>query len=243
MSQFIVVLAYPRTGSSLCMQTLKLLGAHVAGEAKRPDLDIDGNPKGYYEDMRVLGKGLNAQIINEYQAIKAHNIAFKLSYAPLHPNHKRTTPEQQVAFLKQLSPRFILTVREPLESIMSVQRWSDSTCPKEQFIRITQKLKKYKENIETILKVLHDNHWLNPNNCLVQNYHDAIQNPTAYVERLADFAGLAPSHEQIASARANIDPALFRYKAKTLPANVVDWDSKIGASATYERLIQPLLIR
>lgn len=64
------------------MQTLKLLGAHVAGEAKRPDLDIDGNPKGYYEDMRVFGKGLNAQIINEYQAIKAHNIAFKLSYAP-----------------------------------------------------------------------------------------------------------------------------------------------------------------
>lgn len=241
MPQFIVVLAYPRTGSSLCMQTLKHLGAHVAGNAERPDLDVDGNPRGYYEDMRVLGKGLTEKIVREYQAIQASHVAFKLAYKPLLPNHKRTTPEQQIAFLQQLNPRFILTVRHPVESIMSIQRWSKSTCPKKQFIHITQKLKTYKANIETILKVLSENGWLNTENCLIQNYHSAIINPVAYVERITEFTQFQPSRQQITSAEANIAPELFRYKAEALPADVMVWDKKIGATAAYERLLQPLL--
>ncbi|MEP5153098.1 hypothetical protein, partial [Planktotalea sp.] len=59
----IVVLTLGRSGSSLMMQTLKILGADVFGFAfgKNPTKrHVEANPKGYFEDGQLFAKGLNS---------------------------------------------------------------------------------------------------------------------------------------------------------------------------------------
>lgn len=238
--QFTIVLAYPRTGSSMCMQTLKNLGVFVFGDAERPDLDVDGNPKGYFEDLRVLGAGLTEEVVREYQSQAATHLAFKLSYKPLLRHTKKSTPETQINLIKQLDPRFIIPVRPPVESIISILRWAELASPTERFIRVTSRLKKYKEEVEQILDILQQGNWLTPDRSLILNYHSAIESPADYVNAISNFTNCKPCETQIEAAIANITPDLFRYRMNELACDVLDWDQKIGATAAYEKLLKPL---
>ena len=59
----IIVTGSCRSGTSMMMQTLKLLGVEVAGEKFHPDFPvIEGNPKGYYDiPFEKVGQGLGEE--------------------------------------------------------------------------------------------------------------------------------------------------------------------------------------
>ena len=46
----IIITGSCRSGTSMMMQTLQLLGVAIAGEASHPDFPVvEGNPKGYFD--------------------------------------------------------------------------------------------------------------------------------------------------------------------------------------------------
>ena len=59
----IVVTGSCRSGSSLMMQTLKLLGIEIAGEKFHEDFPVEeGNPKGYYDlPFEIVMNGLGEE--------------------------------------------------------------------------------------------------------------------------------------------------------------------------------------
>tara|TARA_R100000458_G_C8162087_1_gene165734 strand:- start:107 stop:685 length:579 start_codon:yes stop_codon:yes gene_type:complete len=77
----IIVTGHSRSGTSLMMQTLGLLGVPVKGEKFHEDFPcIEGNPKGYYElpyDEAINGLGL------EYQGYAVKLLAPFLAYTDI----------------------------------------------------------------------------------------------------------------------------------------------------------------
>ncbi len=78
MKKLIIVLAHPRTGSSLVMQTLKFLNVGIIGQFERNDLPQEANPKGYYEAKYILNKGLTDLVIEKLNKMNTKLLRLKL---------------------------------------------------------------------------------------------------------------------------------------------------------------------
>ncbi len=110
----IFVLTHPRTGSSLVMQTLRLLGAAVTGSVEHPELPISMNPRGFFEEPELLRHGLHAPAL-DYQPALLRGRSIKLA---LHPLAKRASGEEWTA-LAQSNVALILPIRTPAEWLVS----------------------------------------------------------------------------------------------------------------------------
>lgn len=199
----VIVLTHARTGSSLVMQTLRLLGLPVIGSLARHDLPQEANPKGYFEDRDLLRHGLLAPAAAEQPGALAGR-GFKMALGPL---VRRRSVEEYDA-LASGAATLLLPIRSPAESLASrdvLLRGDTSAAARARLFRSTAR--GYLVDIGWLADRVCA-HGLPPPACV--DYRDAIDDPAGYVAAIARAAALAPGPAAYAAAVANIDRDLYR---------------------------------
>ena len=209
----IIVLTHPRTGSSLLMQTLRLLGADVIGSAEHPRLPASANPKGFFEEPELLRHGLHAPaLVSEPAMLRGRSV--KLA---LHSLVKRGSAGEW-AVLARSNAALILPIRTPGEWLASsavLHRTDLTAAERAGFIRGWAR------------DYLIDVGYLASRVCapgfsrvapICIEYHAAVRDPARYVMAVATAGGLRPTSSQVSQAIANIDPGLYRTRAGDMEA-------------------------
>lgn len=209
----VVVLTHPRTGSSLLMQTLRLLGADISGEAERPGVPREANPRGYFENVPVLLHGLRAPLLAEQPAL-LRGRAFKLSLAAL---VGRADPDEW-RLLRRPEVTLLLPMRSPAESLRSQQVFLQK--PEEQARRALHHVASVRQHLLAFAALAR---WVTDpafgrTAPAVIDYPLALADPAAYLDRVAGAARLAPTPAQRTAAAANIDRTLHRFTADRVRA-------------------------
>ncbi len=219
----LIVLAAPRTGSSMVSAIIHSLGISMGDALLEPDR---WNQRGYFEDRQLLG--LHRVIGFSYEDRRRARLKLpapnpkpktkllaryrKVIDRRARAGHAWGFKDPQFVFLaKALLPlfkpapiKFVVTRRDASESIPSIAR----------MLNLTQK--EGEEIIGEYLAKL--SHLVNGgvadvcgNQCefLVVDYAEAIDNPGATVERIAQFVGT----QVTPTAAATIDKTLYRQRA------------------------------
>jgi hypothetical protein len=209
----IIVLTRPRTGSSLVMQTLRLLGAEVIGSFEHAQLPAAANPRGFFEDPELLRRGLQAPALARQPAL-LRGRAVKLS---LHPIVRRGAHEEWEA-LAQSSAALLLPIRTPAEWLVSSEvllRERLTPARRSAFFRAWAR------------NYLLDVGYLAERVCsprfsraapICLDYRQAMTDPSGYVMAVAAAGGLRPNSSQVAEAVANIDRGLYRARVDDVEA-------------------------
>lgn len=206
LSGSIIVLTHSRTGSSLLMQTLRLLGADVVGDFEHPDLDQQLNPKGFYENRAILRNGLHAKVLLTEPAMlrdRAVKIALRMLVI--------RKSEDEWAALARPNTTLLLPIRSPSEVLQSRQALLQSS---EAPMRRLQFQASWRDNLLDFgflaNRVLAGG-FAQPPVCI--DYGEAIEDPARYVRHVAAAAGLSCTPSATAEAIANIDRGLYHVRA------------------------------
>lgn len=232
MKKLIIVLAHPRTGSSLLMQTLKLLNVAVIGQFERNDLPQHANPKGYFEDMHILSKGITEETIEKIEQSESEIVAFKIALAVM-VEDKRVSHWQ---YLKEKQATILVPIRPPLESAVSNLVFNRNNNDLVHFRRITSFLRNYCLQYKSLSDILLSTVPQLLSNCFMINYHQALNNPQKYMQSIIDVVGLTVSESKFNDALKNIDSKLYRYNQSLLEEYVKNWNRIIGADRIYNIL-------
>ncbi|MBE0650711.1 MAG: hypothetical protein IH595_07695 [Bacteroidales bacterium] len=232
MKKLIVVLAHPRTGSSLLMQTLRFLNVGILGRFEREDLPQQANPKGYYEDREILGKGLTDWAIERIEQDHNEILAVKIALTGM----MRDDRSHQWQYLRKKRATILVTIRPPLESAVSRMVFTNLPDEITRFKLITTFLRNYQLQYKALSKkLLTEVTELLPKTFTI-NYHTAQHIPDKYIQSIIDSAGLTVSKSQVKDAINNIDPKLYRYNQDSFENNVKEWHRKIGSESYYNIL-------
>ena len=231
-NQLIIVLAHPRTGSSMLMQTLSQLGVEIIGEFERKDLPQEANPRGYFEDLEVLSKGLTEYALKKIASRTGEILATKIALSHMTKNDRI----HQWQYLQRIQAKILIPIRNPLEIALSRQVFRDIDNKIDRFTQATFFLRKYqlefKELAEifiTLVPGLLSNIYLIP-------YSLAFDDAEKYVDKISASFSKNVSDEQKIAAQNNIDSALYRYKFSDFSADEKAWHRKLGASHIYDAL-------
>lgn len=203
----IVVLTHPRTGSSLLMQTLRLLGVEVVGEFCRAGLPAEANPKGFYEDLEILVHGLHAESLARDPA-RLRGRAVKLGLPGLARRHSASEWE----VLMRRNTILLLPIRSPSESMPSEERLlraNPSLAPDS--AKLLLSARDYLVSCGALAWRMASSPPPPRPACI--DYQQAIDDPKEYVARVAACARVRPSEAQCAAAAANIDRRLYRVRS------------------------------
>lgn len=204
--QIVVVTGDPRSGTSLMMQTLKLLGVPVAGEefpqARRAEGDNDRaaaqldkvrelNPKGFFEVPGVVMRGLREVGEHGGKAIKI--IAPGLTRTPESLIHK--------GILCLRDPRHVAQSQTQLQAGVAVAgaRGWDSPTWNVSAVR-------YMMEMGAFLRWWADQTSEYRGRFIVVDYDEFLGDPTATVARIASHLSVTPTQAAI----DNVDPTLRR---------------------------------
>lgn len=209
----VTVLTHPRTGSSLVMQTLRLLGAEVIGSVEHSDLPLSMNPKGFFEEPELLRLGLHASVLQQQPAL-LRGRSVKLA---LHPLVTRASGEEWTA-LAQSSAALILPIRTPAEWLVSSEGLLPADAPgirRAAFVRAWAR--DYLLDVGYVVdRVCSSGAGQAAPVCI--DYRQAVTDPAAYVMAVATAGGLRPTQGQVAEAVANIDRGLYRTRIADVEA-------------------------
>lgn len=231
--KLVIVLAHPRTGSSLLMQTLKLLGAEVVGSLMREDLPPEANPRGYFEDKHLLSEGMTEAHIGKIELIQGECLAAKVALAGMLKSKRL----DQWRYWQERGATILVPVRHPLETALSRTVFNPVKEADKRFIFITKFLWKYSREFSDLARILIEEVPLLLPNIYVVPYDWARHEPVNYIERVAAMAGIVPDAKKKVAALTNIDPSLYRYRLDDFDSEYRAWDKKIGASKTFEILL------
>lgn len=231
----LVVLAHPRTGSSLLMQTLAILGAPWVGRFHRDDLGVAANPKGYFEDADILAQGLTAEQIARTGPVDG--CAVKIGLA----NMMRPTRLPQWQALAAGGARLLIPIRCPLESAVSLRCFNPAMEESRQFfIETTAFLYNYTRDYVALANIL---------TCHVRDlkastalfpYALHVDDPAGFVRQVGRFAGLTPDAERERRAIGNIEADLYRVRLSDMPDDCREWYDKAPAKQVYRMLSDSL---
>ena len=232
MKRLIIVLAHPRTGSSLVMQTLKFFNVGIIGQFERNDLPQEANPKGYYEDKYILNKGLTDLVIDKIEQNEYEIVAVKIALEGM----IKDDHGNQWQYLQKRRATILVPIRPPLESAVSNLVFTNTQHEIIRFMKITTFLRNYQLQHKTLSEILLTKvPELLPRTFTI-DYHTSLNNPQKYVENIANRAGLTVSKSQFEAALKNIDRALYRYNQEIVEDKVKKWHRKIGADSFYNVL-------
>lgn len=215
LSGSIVVLTHARTGSSLLMQTLRLLGADVIGAFERPDLPQSANPKGYFEDRDLLRLGLSAPALHA-QPDLLRGRAVKVALRPLVARRS----QDEWASLADTDVTLLLPIRNPAESLLSRQVFLGSDDVLERNALFHRSARNRLLDFGFLAERIGTPGFAGPVPVCI-DYKEAVDDPASYVGRIATASGLCPTAAQVSAATTNIDRGLYRVRlADDGPAGV-----------------------
>lgn len=238
----VIVLTLGRSGSSMLMQSLKLLGMNVIGR----DFDIKGsaisqkkheelNPKGYLEEPRIYYGG-PASI--EFQTLCQQNqypSACKMDI-------RHFTNTNQSKYWKNLAndiTSILVSYRDPSEQASSEHTASfqqDSTIDAKEYFRFISKfLMDYKNTYGCIDETLNKRLPSLRHKVYFIDYASA-KKPQEYIAKLRSLTDIQPTQDQYHLAVSNISPKLFRVTHSSLSKEEIFWARKTGALDVYLEL-------
>jgi len=186
----VVVSGLPRSGTSMAMQMLVAGGLDVVTDGvRKPGED---NPKGYYEDQRVMDLHKDDQDRNwvggsRGKAIKI--ISFLLRHLPDTNNYK-------VIVMRRELPEVLASQSKMLE-----RRGESNGTSDEQMLKI------WKDHVwRTNYFLKHTPHF----EFIDVSYRDTVADPYTQAVRIKAFLGLPTDAEKMATA---VDPNLYRNRA------------------------------
>lgn len=203
----IAVLGPFRGGTSCCAGLLHHLGVSMGQSWST----IRGNPRGTYEARHL------AQFCR--RAYREHDMTPQLDYQGrvdglrrwLHSRRRSVTAPTPIGAkhpaLCLMVPEVLaawpavqfVVIRRPLdESVASLRKLGWGWPPDS----IEPTLRRMIETRDQDLAAV------SPDRVLAVDYDDLLANPAAAAQRLADFAGVRPTPDQLAAALATVDPAL-----------------------------------
>lgn len=226
-----VVLAHPRTGSSLLMQTLSILGMPWVGSHHREDLPVEANPKGYLEDRALLVQGLTGANLARLGALDGH--ALKLSLSDMVAPGRMA----QWRLLEAEGARLLIPFRHPLESAASSRVFDPGMAePRGFFLAVARSLHDYAREYRALATILTGEvPGLLPRTMLVPHgLH--LDDPGGFVEAIRVHAGLPHDPARQAAAVGNIESGLYRFRAPGMPEAHRGWYERTPARQVYEIL-------
>ncbi|BBE72219.1 sulfotransferase family protein [Oharaeibacter diazotrophicus] len=226
-----IVLAHPRTGSSLLMQTLALLGMPWIGRVRRDDLGEDANPRGYYEDPEVLARGLTVGEVARVGPVDGR--AVKIGLANM------TAPGRigQWRAWEAGGARILVPFRHPLESAVSQRAFTPRMAePRALFEAVTAFLYGHARDHAALASILTREVPALAERTTPIAYTRHLEDPAGFVEDVRRHAGLPADPARQAAAVANVEAALHRVEAAALPDEQREWYERSPARAVHERL-------
>jgi hypothetical protein len=228
-----IVSGEPRSGTSLMMQTLGLLGLDIAGHKlsidrkgrKRTERAQYLNPKGFYEIPGVVMRGFDAEKLGDYKGK-----AIKL----ITPGMVRTMKDEKV---REHVNKIIFCLRHPKEIALSQRKLASAVevavdgdwkyFPE----TLPASPKRYVKAISWLVLWVQGNMdiWQNVH---LSNYERMLTDPEGAIKDIIKYLEIEPTEEQIQQAIDNIDTSLYRSTK-----DAVEWeDPEQGAlaEALYE---------
>lgn len=227
----VVVLAHPRTGSSLLMQTLVILGMPWIGSHHREDLPAEANPKGYFEDRRLLSEGITPEHIARVGSLDGRAVKISLPHLML-PGRLG-----QWRALEASTARLFIPIRHPLESAVSQLCFAGPLDgARDFFLEVTSFLYNYAQDYHTLAaRFVHEMPGLSSRTVLIP-YTLHIDDPRGFVETVRAHAGITVDRETVDRAVRNIEGRLYRVRADAMPDEHRSWYERLPARIVYETL-------
>jgi len=239
----VVVLALPRSGSSLLMQTLALLGAPVIGERWLKEYPRSANPRGYFEDIRLSVHGLTEENLERLGDRLFHS-AWKRA------SHRLVMRPEPGEWRRLVDARatLLVSMRHPVESALSwralnLER-SGATEPagRDGFVSTTRLLLRdlgaFSERQFRLAE------WLtgeasglaDRSRFVPYEFHGQ---PRRYVDLVCRYADLTPGSERIEQAVANVTPRLHRKRSSAVPEAWLRLYERLPARPVFELVNRP----
>lgn len=233
MKERVFVLAHPRTGSSLLMQSFKILGLNVLGDRNRNDLPNKANPKGYFEDKAMLFKGLTEENIFKIENTKESSVVIKFSLESFLDNLSK----DGLDYLKSTTPIIIIPIRRPIESALSNYVFVKDT-KFNKFAVASTFLYKYRSHYKTLSDIIVNTLPELESKIHFVDYSLPIASPTKYIDTLLGFIPDQPGQEDKTKAINNIDSELYRYNLENFEKETLDWENRLEAKLIYDILVE-----
>lgn len=185
----VIVSGLPRSGTSMAMKMLEAGGLEmVIDNVRTADED---NPKGYYEDERVLdlAKDVDKSWLKATRGKCVKIISYLLAHLPTDNNYK-------VVFMNRDIQEVLASQKKMLDRRGEENDTSDG-----------EMIAAYDQNLERVrfqLRFRDCYEWIDV------NYREVIQDPETQANRMADFLGLPLDRRAMASV---VDPDLYRNRA------------------------------
>lgn len=185
----VVVSGLPRSGTSMAMKMLEAGGMKVVTDGKR---SADGdNPKGYYEDERVmdLGKTKNRSWLRESRGRAIKIISFLLKDLPESNDYK-------IIFMRREMSEVLASQQKMLDNREEQTATEDQAMAEmyAEHLQHTRFMLGYRKHFET----------------LYVDYRAALDDPETVVAEIANFVGGDLDRRAMAEV---VDPELYRNRA------------------------------
>jgi len=226
-----IVLAHPRTGSSLVMQTLAILGMPWIGDVRRDDLGEAANPRGYFEDPAVLANGLTVAEVARVGSVDGHAVKIGLANA--------TAPGRigQWRAWEAGGARILVPFRHPLESAVSQRSFHPRMAdPRTLFEEVTAFLYRHaREHVALATILTREVPGLLARTAPVP-FTRHLDDPAGFVDDVRRHAGLPADPVRQGLAAENVEAALYRVRAGELPAACRGWYDRAPARRVHALL-------
>ncbi|MCZ6507966.1 MAG: sulfotransferase [Acidobacteria bacterium] len=185
----VVVSGLPRSGTSMAMKMLEAGGMEVVTDGARA-ADED-NPKGYYEDDRVLdlAKTGDKTWVRQARGRVVKVISYLLRHLPANNNYK-------VLFMRRDMTE-VLASQAKMLARRGEEQGSDDDSMREFFETDLWKANYHLKRAGHL-------------DALDLHYREVLQDPVAHARRIAEFLGRDLDVEAMASV---VDPELYRNRA------------------------------
>jgi len=238
----IIVLAGPRTGSSLLMQTLGLLGAPIIGGKWFDGYPRSANPRGYFIDPDLRVHRFTAGN-RERLGADLFRSAYKLGLKPLTDSPARGDWD----WMAGACARLLIPLRHPLESALSERALLHSAHPPDpaeangirglaSTVRdLVRYMGMYASAHFRLAEMLTGQAASLAGRCRLVPY-TLHRCPRHYVDTVCERAGLTPAPDRVERAVGNIVPDLHRYREGALPAVYRNIYDRSPARPVFEEL-------
>lgn len=238
----LVVLTLGRSGSSLAMQTLGLLGHAIVGKKFGQHNDLADaqlhhslNPHGYYEDPEIYAGGPRTVGFRKFVDAMGKS-ACKMDLKHFVDAQNTDVWRQAEASIDCI----IVSFREPAAQAQSEFLGSGlaqgNPSARDQWLFIAEFLNRYCETFDKLERTLSSSLKGYAEKAHFLDFAEA-RDGEGYVKRLNGLANCNADSALMASARHNISPDLFRISRAQLDPAITRWADQIGASKIYQRLV------
>lgn len=205
---------------------------HAHAGPLRQQLPAGAEPAGFWDIPEIRDHGLTVERREKYREELADAAVKVLLFSTFEGGG------EQWAWFSEVRPAIFITYRHPLEQALSANAAfrRKQVGTQEHFVEITRSLRNWTFGIGKVVRFVREGHpELIPRIRFV-GYHEHLEDPGAFVDKIAGHAGLSPDAASLRQAVENIDHTLYRFQINEVPAQYLRWYQAMPARRYFEIL-------